>query len=234
MNINVDLKLQLFEYLYNNFQVAWFKLLQVNYSDIDLHLYILRKHRYILSLTENEKYNNLLNSVYLNYNKELIHSAEYGYLQILKYLITNKDFNNNNDILDSNTYILLQYVMRYNYLDILEYLMTINLESFKIEHYDYIFTNAALRDYSYIIQHIINRLGIDQVQKFYQLDTKDNILYKLAANGKLKVIKYLINQGLVIHNYINIMLQRAAQFGHLKTFRYLLNVKDITLNKHML
>jgi len=65
MNLNFDLKLDLVEYLYHNYILAWIKLFNINNQFYLAYLYILRKNRYIYSKNENN-YNSYLFSEYFD------------------------------------------------------------------------------------------------------------------------------------------------------------------------
>lgn len=91
MDINYDLELQLVEYLNNNFNLAWFKLLQLDKDLYLAYLYNLRKNRYILTANEVKKLKQYivklpkgLNSI----NKQIISAAESGHLYLIKYLVS--------------------------------------------------------------------------------------------------------------------------------------------------
>lgn len=150
--LNYDLKLQLVNYLNENFITAWFKLLQINKSFYQVYLYNLRKSRYILTANEiNEFVTNNLNNI----DKKLLDAAKNGYFQIVKYLISNGA--NINAVNMLGQYVLSIAVIK-GYLPIVKYIILkgANIHRNNNELLQYAVQKGHLNIIKYLVEHGAN------------------------------------------------------------------------------
>lgn len=53
------------------------------------------------------------------------------------------------------------------------------------------------------------------------MQTINEFLFKASAEGNLKVVKFLVENGASIHEWSDFPLQLAVKYGHLKVVKYL-------------
>ena len=91
----LDLQLQLVEYLYKYYINTWIKLFQL--ADLNenrsknlysSYLYLLRKHRYILTKNEITKLNQYLIKLPVEVDGALNYATKFGYIHIIQYLVS--------------------------------------------------------------------------------------------------------------------------------------------------
>ena len=175
-NLNFDLDLQLSEYLFNNYQIAWVKLLVIfNYQQSAAWLYVLRKYRYILSTSE------------LNY------IIGYEYQDNGEVFITH----NRNSALHDGYLLAATNTTTYGY-NLRQIVKDNNLEFFLREFFNsqniainYIIKDITLSQFRYIFNNYIIIIPSD-------MKMSDNYIVNLLTmafyNYRYDIFKYLVHK----------------------------------------
>ena len=222
MNLNLNLsklcsdqQLQLSKYLYDNYYLSWFRLIEINKNFYPYALYILRKYR--LTMNELDLLVKIMSSKHNYIDYKLFQSAVTNqYLKVIQYVIANNLRSSSIDGIRNEYNLAFQKAVGDGQLKIIKCL--INKIQFKYE-YDEAIKLAVKNGYLRIVKYLIKQYP-ERFDKTMTLNL-DRILHNAIDdtfnNNKLKTIKYLIRLGADV----GIAFKNAAKFNNLKLLKYL-------------
>lgn len=233
MNLNFDLQLQLVEYLYSTNILAWLKLLEITgFNKISSknfyisYLYLLRKHRYILSPYELYRLVDLIkNGVNINALDSrhkwtpLMYASEKGHDMMVQYLVSRGA-----DI-SAKKNLAIKLAAENGYVNIVRYLLP------RISNMQDI--NQRLISKAIIKSKRLNILK-QYVKQGIDINTLNTMIEYSAKYGNLESLKYLIQQynTLITRSIYSEALMEAVRNGQLEIVKYLIEQLNINFTQN--
>ncbi|AZL89616.1 ankyrin repeat protein [Megavirus baoshan] len=174
--------------------------IQNNYFDIIKHIINLKNIN-----------PNIVDFIYVNLDNGIYEASKFGYLEIIKYLISLGKKDNGQHIKCSCNRSMVKAAKK-GYLDIVKYFISIGTNiNYKNQA---VFRKSAKKGHLDIVKYLVE-LGVD-------IQVYDNDAIKYAAFfGHLDMVKYLVEKGADINAEDNFAISYSACNGHLEMVKYL-------------